>query len=360
MIFTGTELTVKRNFYTQTGALGFVLDCLVDNTTGAYHFGISGNQGVFDFTLQSGKMFCGSDFIHSYVSDEEFALSVQFSSGAVNVIKDGTALVYGKPKATGSYDYFYFTRQNSTLGGSFDLEISGENVPETSISEYGYLSQTGQAAVTGYLFNNSEYPIRVFDSSIQASANYSFGKLAGEIAANSSGFFAFTGDFSTIDYSQPILTTLNTNYGDVSILFSIYDSATQNRFVYLTAPTTFAPSNDNVIQRETSWLNYSGGFVVENFSTSLTFRLQYSSGAQTFTGVWDMYTGNNASSLVSLTAQGFYSTGMISGAGTFAPNSGMVFQILYSGVSGNAAQLIISGGEVNNPISQILNFLATG
>lgn len=360
MIFTGTELVVKRNFYTQTGNLGFAFTCSVDNTTGLYQFGVSGNQGAVNFTLQSGRMYYGSDFVHTYLSDEEFALEAQFTSGAVNLIKDGTALVYGKPKATGSYDYFYMSRASSDLGAEFSVLISGENVPEATVSDYGYLYETGQQAVTGYFVNGSEYPIRIFNSEIQASANYTFGKLAQVIPANGTGVFAFTGNFATMDYSQPILTTFNTNYGDVSVLFNIYDSATQSRFVYLTAPTDFTANVNNVIQREVTWLNYSGGFVANSFNTNLSFRLQYSSGSQTFTGIWNLFTGVDANSLVSLVSLGGYSTGMISGTGMLPPNSGMAMQILYSGVSGNAAQLVISGLEVSNPITQVINFLATG
>jgi len=360
MTFTGSELTIKRNFYTQTGNLGFVFACLVDSTTGLYQFGISGNQGVVNFTLESGRMYYGQDFIHTYLSQEQFILEAQFTSGATNILKDGTALVYGKPKATGSYDYFYLTRGSNGLEATFSLRISGENVPEVTLNDYGYLYQTGQEAVTGYFVNDSEYPVRVFDSEIQTSANYVFGKLAQNIPAGGTGTFAFTGNFATMDYSQPILTTFNTNYGDVSILFNIYDSTTLNRFVYLTSPTDLTPNINNVIQRDVSWLNYSGGYVASSFNTNLTFRLQYSSGLETFTGVWNLFTGINATSLVSLMSPGCYSTGMISGTGTLAPNSGIALQVLYSGVSGNAAQLIISGTEVNNPVVQIINFLATG
>ncbi len=48
----------------------------------------------------------------------------------------------------------------------------------------------------------------------------------------------------------------------------------------------------------------------------------------------------------------------MSGSGQFAPNSQVAFQVTYSGLSGNAAALVISGANVLNPINQSLIFNA--
>jgi len=283
MNFTGSELTIKRNFYTQTGAFGFVLGCIVDNGTGSYQFGISGQQGKIEFKLQSGKLIYENQFIHSYRPNTEFIIEAQFTSGSSNVIKDESPLLFGQPKATGNFDYFYFTRASSDLGATFNLQISGNNLPQYLITDKGYILSSGQNAVTGYFLNQSAFPINVFNSEIQATANYDFGKLKNNIAGYSSGLFAFSGDFDVIDFSEPILTTFNTNYNDTSVLFNIIDARTYNKFIFLTAPNSFTYNSDNVIERTVTWQNYSGGVVTNNYSGELFFALKYVDGSGTFT-----------------------------------------------------------------------------
>lgn len=354
MILTGTALTFKRNVYTQTGMFGFGLACTVDNTTGLYRFGVTGAQGAIEFTLLSGRISYQNQFVHAYRANEEFSVEAEFSSGRANVIRGGAPLIYGEPKATGMFDYFYFTRENVGMGADFDLQMSGSSVPSYYLTTQGYLTSTGQTAVTGWFVNQSPYPIRIFDSTIQSSADYSFGKLVGNVGAASSGAFAYTGDFSSIDLSQPILSTFATNFDTATILFTIIDATTLNRFIMLTAPSDLGFNSDNVLNRDVSWLNYSGGFAGADYPTDLVFRLRYATGLETFTGVWNMFTGVDSSSLKSLS----FDTGLISGSGRFSANSSINWQVTYSGASGNAAQLVISGGLVSNPINSTLTFYA--
>lgn len=355
MQFTGTDLIIKRNFFTQTGNFGFVVSCVVDNTSGLYQFGLSGAAGVQEFSLRSGKIYYGNTFIHSYHTSQSFDLAANLYTGSINIIKDGAALAYNLPHSTGNYDYFYFKRANAGMGATFDLEISGDNAATYAIQQVGYLLSSGQNAVTGHLTNTSAYPIRIFDSSIQATQNYSFGKLAGNLGAAASGNFAYSGDFSTIDVSQPILTTFNANFGDASILFNIIDARTLSRFIYLTGPTDFSFNQTGVLNRDATYLNYSGGLVTSNFNSSLVFQLRYGTGFETFTGIWNMMTGADSSSLVSFLTAGQFSSGLMSGSGIFAANSLVNFQVTYSGVSGNSAYLVISGNEVLNPVNQLLS-----
>jgi hypothetical protein len=283
MIFTGQELTLKRNFYTQTGCYGFVMSATVDTATGAYYFGLSGNGGVIDFRLESGRIYYSNQFVHSYKPFEEFTIEAQFSSGHTNVLKNDSPLVYGMPKATGHYDYFYFTRGSTDMGGEFDVNISGNNAAIYSITQQGYLFASGQNSVTGWFTNQSEFPIHVFNSAEQSSVIYEFGTLAGNIPAGASGAFTYSGDYETLDFSQPILTTFATNYGDAEILFSIIDARSYPYFVQITAPTDFGFNVENVLNRDVSYLNYSGGLITDGFDTRLTFLLGYVSGSGYFT-----------------------------------------------------------------------------
>lgn len=361
MLFTGTELVQRRNYYTQTGNYGFVMNATVDTTTGAYHFGLSGSAGTLDFRLESGKIYWGSEFIHSYKAYEPFAIEAQFSSGHANVLKNNSPLVYGDPKPTGYMDYFYFTRASADMGAEFDVLVSGNNPALYSISTQGYLFSTGQNAVTGWFTNQGGFPIRVFNSAEQSSVIYDFGALVGNVGANGSGAFAYTGDYNTLDFSQPILTTFATNYGNTDILFSILDARSFPSFVQLTGPTDFSFNETYVLNRDVSYLNFSGGVATSAFNTDLTFVLGYVSGSgvfptgtKTFTGAWGLSTGTSASTLVTFSPT---SDILYSGNGTFPPNSYVNMQVTYtpSGDLPDGAYLIVTGANVINGINQQLS-----
>ncbi len=357
MEFTGSDLMIKRNFYTQTGNLAFGMSCTVDNTTGTYHFGISGSQGTVDFTLQSGRVYYQDQFVHSYRSNQDFLIEAQFSSGKANVVKDSNSLTYGVPSPTGEFNYFYFNRANASLGAEFTLRVSGDNLPQYTITDLGYIYSTGQEAVTGYFVNQSLYPIRVFDSSFLVTQPYDFGKLVGNISPALTGIFTYTGDFDTFDLTQPITTTFNTNFGDHLISFNIVDLRSYSRFVQFQDITNYDFDTTGILSRDLFYSNYSGGFVTNVFNADLNFRLSYVSGGGTFTGSWDFLTGTTPNTLVSLKQPGQYDTGMISGSGSFQPNSSVSFQIVHNitGSNHDGCRLVISGSEVLNPIARNLS-----
>jgi hypothetical protein len=347
MLFTGSELIQKRNFFTQTGNYGFVMSATVDTTTGAYHFGLSGNAQQLDFVLQSGHIYWNNNVIHSYKAFEQFTIEAQFSTGHANVLKNNSPLVYGSSKPTGYFDYFYFSRENANMGAEFDVNVSGDNAAVYSITQQGYLYSTGQNAVTGWMINQSQFPLRVFDSVEQSSAIYDFGKLVGNIGAGGSGAFAYTGDYnnSNFDFSEPILTTFATNYGDASVLFSIIDARSFDSFVQLTSPNDFSFNTDYVFNQDLSYINFSGGVATDQFNTNLTFLLGYVSGSGSYANFTDysvsaygdfnlsgLVTGwlDNATGAGPITGSAFATgaaTGFFSGMGT-----GMVSGIGYTGL----------------------------
>jgi len=275
MNFTGTNLVIKRNIYPQTGNIGLSLTCIVDNTTGIYNFGLSGTQGIRNFSLISGKIYQNNTFLHTYVSNQSFNLNAEFNTGNLNIIKDNTAVSYGLSVQSGVYDYFYFSRANAGMNAIFDLFISGDNIPNFNIQNQGYLLYSGQDAVTG-TFNNlsANYYLNVFNSEISASQNYSFGILSSVINPLNSGIFAYSGDYSSIDVTQPILTTFNTNAGDIDQLFQIIDARTFSKFVYLTGPTDFTFNSNSTLSRNLTYINYSGGLGGANYPVSIIFSLQ--------------------------------------------------------------------------------------
>lgn len=354
MEFTGTELTLKRSFYTQSGYYGFVADITVDNTSGLYKFGLTGDGGLIEFKLSGGKLFYENQFISTYRSYVPFSIEGQFNSGYTNLIKDGEALLYNYPKTSGYVNYFYMTRQNDGMGATFDVDISGTSLPSYSITNQGYLLSSGQDKVTGYFVNLGAFPIKVFDTTTQETQNYTFDRLSSSINKNATGTFAYGAEWNDIDLTQPILTTFATNYQDISILFTIIDARTFSKFVYITGPTDFSFNGTGVLARDLTYINYSGGVATTDYDASLVFRLQYTGGPSTFSGVWSMSTGLTPNNLVPINQ---FDTNMISGSGMFSPNSYVSFVIthLITGSVVDSAYLTISGADVLNPITQILS-----
>ena len=366
MEFTGTNLVLKRSIYPQTGNYSFQMDASVDNTTGKYFFGLSGNGNVVEFRLESGKLFFGDKFLHSYLSNQEFSVMAEFTNSKMNLHKDDVPLVFGYDKPTGYFDYFYFKRQSNDLAAEFDIEITGDSVPSYDIQQNGYLIYSGQNAVTGRFTNNSIFPIRVFDSYIDSSQPYSFGRLGNYINAFASGIFAYSGDFDSIDISQPILTTFDTNFGSPFIFFNITDLRALNGFILLRDIDDFSLNAENNLNRDVTYLNYSGGIATTGFNANLSFVLDYVSGSgvfdagayfKTFSGSWAMFTGINESQLYSMPVSMSNVGRRMEGSGIFPPNSFVNFQLnhINSGTNADGATLTISGQLVTNPISTTLS-----
>lgn len=364
MEFSGSELILKRNFFTQTGNHSFFMTCTVDNTTGQYSFGLTGNGNIVEFVLNSGKIFYQNKFLHSYNANQEFSILTELTPSKINLLKNEAPLMLNGNRNTGLLDYFFFKRESQQIGAIFNVEISGDTVPPYRISENGYIYSSGQNSVTGTFENLSQYPIKIFNSSIQTDQPYNFAKLGNEIPANSTGVFVYSGDFQSINFSQPILTIFNTNFGDLTAFFNIINLSSSNALVFLEDINNFEVSSNGIFNRNINYTNYSGGFATTGFQTQLTFILDYVSGSgdfivsgdpitKTFSGSWAMYTGVNSSALYPLQIFESNNGARISGGGYFNPNSFVNFQLshIISGENSDSARLTISGDLVSNPIS---------
>lgn len=318
MQFTGSQLTAKRSIYTQNANFGFAVDCLVDNTTGRYDFGVSGDNGVIAITLQSGRMMLGNVFLHNYTPYERFYVECQITTDTYNVLKNDTPMVYGVGKVSGNYDTLFFSRNAPTLFADFNVNVSGQNVPNVTIQNQGYLLTSTQSAVTGFYSNNGSYPVRVFDSTVQSAQDLDFSALAGNVAVGTSSGFAFSGDFDAFDFTQPILVDFSTNYGNADILFTIVDARSFNRFVILQNIPTFTFNAANQLNRNLSYSNYSGGFITDSFPAGLSFSLQYVSGSGTFSTP-DFIDGARYSTMV---YGSFLQSGVLTGQTSFVTGNG--------------------------------------
>lgn len=281
MQFTGTLLNLLRNFYTQTGNFGFALSCTVDNTTGNYSFGVSGAQYNLGFAMNSGQIYYGNNLIHSYQANNLFTLEMQINSGNLNVIKDGIPVIYGMSKPTGNFNYFYFQRSGGSLNATFDLFVSGDNVPNYTIQTAGFLLNTGQTSVTGFLVNNSSFPINVFSSAAQNAQNLTFAPLTGNVTGLGQGAFSYNGNYNNFNFNYPILTIFNTNYNNQNINFTIYNVSSQQLAVLFQNISNYTISA-NQLTRTLNYNNYSGGAQTNNFPANLYFQLTYLTGSGAF------------------------------------------------------------------------------
>lgn len=281
MQFTGTELTRSRSIYTQNLNFGWSIDCVVDNTTGRYDFGVSGSAGTLAFTLQSGRILAGNTFLHSYAANEPFSMECQITPTTYNLLKEDSPLVMGVGKTSGDFSTLFFTRAESTLFADFSFFASGQNLPNVTVDTVGYLLTTGQNAVTGQYRNLGSYPVRVFNSDALYTQGLSFGQLADTIPALGNGQFAFSGDFSSFNFANPVLVGFETNFEGADIAFTIVDARSQTSYVYLSTISTFN-FESGVLNRTFFYNNYSGGFQVDSFPATISFQLMLVSGTGAF------------------------------------------------------------------------------
>ena len=282
MQFTGTELVKKRNFYTQNNNFGAVVNFSVDSSTGRYELGVSGSSD-FKLVLESGKIKYNDLFLHSYLPDNEYSLELQLTSGSFNLIKDSTPLVYGGTVQTGDYNYFYFKRGDTGINAEITFELSGANLPQYTIDQIGYWINSGQDTVTGNFANGGNYNINVFSSTTIGEQNLDYVPLTGVIAGGQNGKFKYSGELIDFDFSQPIFTIFNTNFGNTNVNFQLVNATTFDKLVLFDTISDYNFNSDDEINRTLTYTNYSGGVLVDNFNTPLTFKLEYVSGSGEFT-----------------------------------------------------------------------------
>lgn len=323
MQFTGYETTKLRNFYSQTGNFNFQLTLSVDNTTGVYHFGVSGQSGILGFTMTGGQIIDPSGYyVNSYYPNEVFSIEFQAGRSGYNILKNAVPLVAGLPLPYQNYNYFYFSRSDPSISGRLNLTVDGQNKPIYSISNFGYLISTGQTAVTGTFHNNGNYPIRIFASSAQTNQNIGFSGITGDIQSNSSQSFTYSADFSSVGPNGPILTEFATNFDGADVMFNIIDLRNYLQFVLL-QPISLGFNNSNSINTSLFYNNYSGGRL-SSFNSDLSFSIQYVSGSGEFvisnfnTGVNFLTTGyGNFAQSGALTGIYMLSTGNAQTTGIF-------------------------------------------
>lgn len=282
MEFSGDQLIRKRNFYTQNGNFGVIVDFSVTDPSGRYEFGISGTQKV-SICLESGQIKYNDLFVQSYLPFNEYSLLLEVTDNKLNYIQNNIEIAYDLQKQTGNYDFFFFQRDNTGINAEFDFYLSGKNLPVYQIDKIGYLFDSGQRIVSGAFSNSSGYNINIFDSVAQGIQNLTFGKITGVIQSGGVQNFYYSGDFLNFDFSQSILTNFYTNFGFQGVNFKIIDTTTLEKFILFNSIDDFSFNENNEINRNLKYFNYSGNVSSDIFNTEISVNLSYINGSGDFT-----------------------------------------------------------------------------
>lgn len=282
MQFEQNQLISKREFYTQNGNFGVAVDFNVNDPSGRYEFGLSGSN-LLTVVLESGLIKYNNLTLQSYLPNNDYSLLLEVTNNNLNIAKDNYELAYGLNKTTGDFNLFYFKRDNPNINAQFDFSLSGSNLPIYSVKRSGFLLSTGANSVTGRFSNLSGYGIKFFNSISNGLQGLNYGYVGNNIKSGEKLSFFYSGDFSNFDFSQPITTSFYTNFGNLLINFKITDATSLNNFILLNEINDYNFNEDNQINRELFYSNYSGGVISDSFSTDVSFLLRYLDGSGRFT-----------------------------------------------------------------------------
>jgi hypothetical protein len=308
MNFTDLELTKKRSFYTQSSNFGASCVFSVDSLSERYEFGVSGFNKIA-VSLESGLVKYGDLVISSYKKFNQYLFELQATSGTLNLRHDGADLAYGVSRPTGYYNYVYFSRFNTGANAEFEFLVSGGNEPVYEIDSVGYLLNESQEVVTGRFSNNGNYDFKIFNSFANNLQNLDYSYESGSVAPLTNKKFNYSGDFTQFDTNQPIATTFYTNFGDAQVNFKIVNISSLDRAILLGDIESYSFNDENIINRNLSYVNYSGGVQTDSFSTELIFKLSYLGGSGRF--VIDDFT--NSASFTGLGIGNFSKSGIVTG-----------------------------------------------
>ncbi len=284
MNFTGTTNTIVRNIYPQTNEAGATISLIVDNPTGLYQFGFSGTSGTLLISFSDGKMIGpNGEYFSSYQAGKNISLELDATATNYNLWKSDIPHCAALPRTNtgGYYDYFIMTRPSINDNIDFDVNIVGDNEPIVLIDNLGYLFTTGQREVTGYFRNSGRYYVNIFDSAAINLQNLTFSGLRGVVQPGAISGFRYIGNYNGFNFTNPIPTTFNTNFNDISVDFYVIDLTTGDRSVFIN-PTDFAFDLNNQVNRTIGYSCYSGG-ILSDYPAHLNFALNYVSGSGTFT-----------------------------------------------------------------------------
>jgi hypothetical protein len=214
------------NFLNQTGDFDYDINLTVNNSTGYFEFGLSGNKNL-TFKGQYGKIKDVNDnIIIGYVPDQELNIKGSIYSGKESLtIQDN--LIYSNESNTGyNFNYFYLNPTGCSLDYNFSLTGGytdfSSTVTTTKIKDFNIIVDSANnpfitKTLTGVLVNqNPNLEIKIF-SGVVASRTDSYNLYGFPITFNNTGIYLIdsnTGLSASINDSFDVL--FYTNFGNIT------------------------------------------------------------------------------------------------------------------------------------------------
>lgn len=312
----------------ETDTLTFSSLLNVNNTTGLFSFGFSGQSSLF-FTLQSG--FISTDKkVYSYNSNENVLISGQIGPTSYDLFVNSNPIILGAARPTGQFTKIVTTCQNCTT----DFNLTILTSPFSIYYPNGTFYVSGQSGVQGIISSDKRFKILSGNPpTLTKPFNFS-GYTTGLAIAHT--FYINKIQDNFIDYKMPL--SLWTSLGRVDFSFNI-SGVVPNQNYYT---TNFFPS-DFSFNSNSQVYTYQ---ILSNTGYKINISLDYVTGTGAFSDVWRLSTGVNQFNLL-----GYYPTDYISPISFTKPliNFPSNLQAISIGVShiqsSGVAKLIISGTD---------------
>ena len=219
------------NFLNQTGNFDYNINLTVDNSTGYFEFGLSGNKNL-TFKGQYGKIKDINDnIIIGYIPNQELNIKGNIYSGKESLIIEEN-LVYSNIPNTGyNFNYFYLNPIGCSLDYTFSLTGGytdfSSRVTTPKIRDFNILVDNANNSfttktLTGVLINeNPNLEIKIF-SGVATSKSDNYNLYGFPISFNNSGTYLITTSTGSDALVNDTFDALfYTNFGNISKTITI-------------------------------------------------------------------------------------------------------------------------------------------
>jgi len=219
------------NFLNQTGNFDYNINLTVDNSTGYFEFGLSGNKNL-TFKGQYGKIKDINDnIIIGYIPNQELNIKGNIYSGKESLIVEENLIYSNIPNTGYNFNYFYLNPIGCSLDYSFSLTGGytdfSSTVTTPKIRDFNILVDSANNSfttqtLTGVLINeNPNLEIKIF-SGVATSKSDNYSLYGFPITFNDSGTYLITtstGSDALVDDTFDAL--FYTNFGNISKTITI-------------------------------------------------------------------------------------------------------------------------------------------
>lgn len=218
-----------REIYPQTGIVNYQLEVLLDNITGIFFFGFTGDNSSVKFQAKSGRFYLDNSaypsFLQSYHPNESFTVSGNIGPSSHDLYYNNSPLFFGQPKSTGYLNQFYANADRTVA--DISLTINGD-VPDYYYDPFeSYYS--GQIIPIN-IVNQSAFPFRIFSGNV-LNNNFSLINSTDVSVSDEYNLELICNSFT--NGSQIIPIELYTDFGLQNISFTASGQSLENVSFYL-------------------------------------------------------------------------------------------------------------------------------